>query len=101
MLGFIGIAILAGRLFPPEDPGFVTILYWIGVSLLVLWMALLALADMIATRVHFGVQRRKVEFERQKLRAQLKRLQSLSPDDPADPPQDETDAKSGGHNIPD
>ena len=75
MLGFVGVAILAGRLFPPEDPTLVTIFYWTGVTLLVLWMALLALADMIATRVHYGSQRRKAEGERDRLKAQLERLE--------------------------
>lgn len=75
MLGFVGVAILAGRLFPPDDPSLVTIFYWTGVALLVLWMALLALADMIATRVHYGSQRRKAEGERDRLKAQLQRLE--------------------------
>lgn len=75
MLGFVGVAILAGRLFPPEDPSLVTIFYWTGVTLLVLWMALLALADMISTRVHYGTQRRKAEGERDRLKAQLERLE--------------------------
>ncbi len=76
MLGFVGIAILAGRLFPAEDPSIVTVLYWTGVALLVVWMALLALADMIATRVHYGAQRRKFDGERAKLEAQLRRLEA-------------------------
>ncbi len=76
MLGFVGVAILAGRLFPPDDPSLVTIFYWTGVALLVLWMALLALADMIATRVHYGSQRRKAEGERDRLKAQLRRLEA-------------------------
>lgn len=73
MLGFVGVAILGGRLFPPEDPTLVTVFYWTGVALLVLWMALLALGDMIATRVHYGVQRRKVDSQRDRLEAQLRR----------------------------
>lgn len=76
MVGFVGIAILAGRLFPAEDPSIVTVFYWAGVALLVLWMALLALADMIATRVHYGAQRRKFDGERAKLEAQLRRLEA-------------------------
>lgn len=74
MLGFIGVAILAGRLFPPDDPSLVTIFYWTGVALLVLWMALLALGDLIATQVHYRVNRRKAEGERDRLEAQLRRL---------------------------
>ena len=76
MLGLVGVAILAGRLFPPDDPSIVTVLYWTGVALLVLWMALLAIAEMIATRLHYGAQRRKVEGERVKLEAQLRRFEA-------------------------
>ncbi len=76
MLGFVGVAILAGRLFPPDDPSVATVLYWCGVILLVFWMALLALADMVSTRIHYGGQRRKVDNERTKLEAQLQRLRA-------------------------
>ncbi len=76
MLGFVGVAILAGRLFPPDDPSTVTVLYWSGVTLLVFWMALLALADMVSTRMHYGGQRRKVDNERTRLEAQLQRLKA-------------------------
>ena len=74
MLGFVGVAILAGRLFPPDDPSLVTIFYWAGVALLVFWMALLALGDLISTQVHYRVNRRKAECERDRLEAQLRRL---------------------------
>jgi len=76
MLGFVGVAILAGRLFPPDDSSVVTVLYWSGVTLLVLWMALLAMADMVSTRMHYGGQRRKVDNERAKIEAQLQRLRA-------------------------
>lgn len=75
MLGFVGIAILAGRLFPLDEPTLAAVLYWLGVVLLVCWMALLALADILATRVHYGAMRRKVDSERDKLEAQLQRIQ--------------------------
>lgn len=94
MLGAVGVAILAGRLFPPEDPSVVTLLYWVGVTLLVLWMALLALADMIATRVHIGSQRRKVVNERVKLEAQLRRLVAEQRNQASNPPADESREKS-------
>ncbi len=98
MLGFVGVAILAGRLFPPDDPSLVVVLYWTGVALLVLWMALLALGDMIATRVHYATKRRKVVNERTRLEAQLRRVVdehknrvSSQPGDEADPKPDDGD----------
>ena len=96
MLGFVGVAILAGRLFPPDDPTFVVVLYWLGVTLLVLWMALLAVADMIATRVHYWSRRRKVEGERDRLEAELRRLVAESKSQSADEPAEDAngDAES-------
>ncbi|MHB8901227.1 MAG: hypothetical protein ACYC6Y_20960 [Thermoguttaceae bacterium] len=93
MLGFVGVAILAGRLFPASDPSVVTVLYWSGVALLVLWMALLAVADMIATQVHYGTQRRKVEGERARLKAQLRRLEEKGQDEVAKTDGDEPKAE--------
>ena len=75
MFGVVGIAILAGRLFPLDEPSVPSLLYWTGVLLLVLWMALLAMADIVATRVHFNVQRRKTEGERARLEAKLRRFE--------------------------
>lgn len=75
MFGVVGIAIFAGRLFPLDDPSVPAFLYWTGVLLLVLWMALLAMADIVATRVHFNVQRRKAEGERARLEAKLRRFE--------------------------
>ena len=60
MLGVLGGAILVGQLliaWPASES--VLVLYWTGVFLLVLWLALLALADMAATRLYYGRERDK------------------------------------------
>ncbi len=105
MLGFVGVAILAGRLFPPDDSSVVTVLYWSGVTLLVLWMALLAMADMVSTRMHYGGQRRKVDNERRKIEAQLRHLranqENHAPTQPAGESGEQVDSKetSGDSDI--
>ena len=73
MLGVVGVAILGGRLFPPDQGGAALIIYWSCVALLVLWMALLAMADIVSTRLYFGRLRRDVEVQRTVLEAQLRR----------------------------
>jgi hypothetical protein len=74
MLGCIGIAFLGGELFPPEE-GLVPAIYWICVALLVLWMALLAVADMVATRMYYSRLQEHVDLERTKLEVQIRRFQ--------------------------
>jgi len=73
MLGLVGVAILLGRLFPPEDGHLIPLLYWLGVALLVCWVALLALADMLSTRLHYSSRQHQDDLERLKLQAQLRR----------------------------
>lgn len=90
MLGVVGVAILGGRLFPPDQSGLAFIIYWFCVALLVLWMALLAMADIVSTRLYFGRLRRDVEIQRTALEAQLRRKtsgESRKPG-PADRPPD-------------
>jgi hypothetical protein len=98
MLGFIGVAILAGRLFPPDDPSIITILYWFGVALLVVWMALLAMVDMIATRLYYGSMRRKADFERTKLEAQLQRIQKSQKEEQSNQPANESTSDDSAGN---
>lgn len=78
MLGVVGVAILGGRLFPPDASGLAGVVYWLCLTLLVLWMALLGLADVISTRLYFGRLRRDVEIRRTALAAQLRRSSSKS-----------------------
>lgn len=73
LLGVVGVAILGGRLFPPDQARLANVIYWFCLTLLVLWMALLGVADIIATRLYFGRLRRNVEIQRTALEAQLRR----------------------------
>jgi hypothetical protein len=51
--------------------------YWGAVLLLVLWMALLAVADMVATKFHFTRLKTDYMVEQAKLRAQMRKIQGV------------------------
>ncbi|NIP87051.1 MAG: hypothetical protein GTO03_16410 [Planctomycetales bacterium] len=70
MIGITGIAIAASASLP-NDPVVHTI-YWAGVILWVVWIALLALADVVATQQHFRRLRDAHLIEEAHLRNQLK-----------------------------
>jgi len=74
MLAVLAVAILIGQLI--TGPPVLVIAYWGGVLLLLGWVGLLALADILATKYHFGRLRETYLIERAKLQAQLRRIQS-------------------------
>ena len=51
MIGLAGVLIFVGYWI---DQGKWGLIYWCGTILLVIWIMLLAVADMIATRIHFA-----------------------------------------------
>lgn len=76
MLGLVGIGMLVGRLLLVwRAHPTVILLFWGGVVLLVLWLGLLAVADMVATRFYFGRLRQNCLVEQARLRAQLRRVE--------------------------
>jgi hypothetical protein len=52
----------------------VIVVFWAAVVLLVLWIVLLAVADMVSTRVFFGRMRNNFVIEQARLRAAAHRL---------------------------
>jgi predicted lipid-binding transport protein (Tim44 family) len=77
MLGVLAVGILLGRLLMSFGaPPLVIFLYWTGVILLVLWLALLAVADMLATKHYFGRLRQDYLIEQAKLQAEVRRIQA-------------------------
>ena len=70
MLGVLGIGVLVGRLLMNLSlPRIVLACYWAGVLLLLVWLALLALVDVWATKFYFGRLRDRVRLEQAQLRA--------------------------------
>ena len=76
MLGLLGVAILIGQLVtaPPARP-LAFAIFCMVVLLLVVWVCMLAVADVIATKHHFGRLRQTYLVEQAKLKGELVRLQ--------------------------
>ena len=74
MLGLLALAIFVGRWM--TRPATSTVIYWGGVLLVLGWVALLAMADMLATKHHISRLRRDHLIERAKLHAELRRIQA-------------------------
>ena len=74
MLGVLGAAIFVGQLLMP---GIVSqlflVMYWTGVVVLVVWVALLALADMAATSFYYSRERNDYVAEQARLHGELLR----------------------------
>ncbi len=72
MLGVVGIAVFAGYFLGATLPGLFEVLYWLGVLVLVGWLVVLAMADVVSTRMYFGRLRRDHALEQKKLEAEIK-----------------------------
>jgi hypothetical protein len=78
MLGILAVLIFAGELLTKWINSQVFfIIYWAAALLLVIWVALLAGADIWATQYHFGRLRQKCLIEQAKLHAEIRRVQSV------------------------
>jgi hypothetical protein len=77
MLGLLAIAIFVGQILQGWiGSATFAVLYWGGVLVLLAWIGLLALADVLATKVHYGRLRSEFQVEHAKLQAELRRIQS-------------------------
>lgn len=74
MLGLLGIAVLVGHFIRPPLPVLVVVIFWACVILLIVWLMLLAVADVVSTRMHFGQLRRHFQSEQTNLHAQIGRI---------------------------
>jgi hypothetical protein len=72
MLGLAGVGLGFGRWLMVSHVGpFLITLYWLGILLLLVWIALLAIVDAWATHHHFDRLRHECVIEQAKLNAQL------------------------------
>ena len=76
LLGLLAVAIFVGRLILTTGPPLLVLIFWIGVLLVLGWMALLALVDIWATKHHFGRLRQTYLIEEAKLQAELRRIRA-------------------------
>jgi uncharacterized membrane protein YkgB len=76
MLGLMAVALPIGLLVMQWWPK-AGVFFWGGVLLLVVWVVLLALADVWATSLHYGRVQTNFTVEQAKLQAEVHRMQSL------------------------
>jgi hypothetical protein len=77
MIGLAGLGMLAGQFIRAP---LLLVFFWAGVMLLLLWVVLLALADVIATQQHFGAARRQNLSEQTRAQAELRRWLDARPE---------------------
>jgi len=76
MLGVLAVAILVGQwVASPPLPFWAPLAYWSVTLVLVLWLGLLAAADVVSTRLHYDRLRDGYLVEQARLQAELRRLQ--------------------------
>ena len=77
LLALSAVALLVGHWINPERVSpLVFSVYWGGVILLVVWVGLLAVADMISTKSYFARVHERQLIEKAKLQAELRRVQA-------------------------
>jgi len=73
MIGVVGLLMLFSPLV--ESP-WANLIFWSVVVLLLVWMVLLAVADWMSTKAHYGPKARYLQAEREKLEAEVERLRA-------------------------
>ena len=77
MLGLLAVALFVGQLATSRVESKLFVFgYWGGVLLVVGWVGLLSVADILATKHHFGRLRQTYLVEQAKLHAELRRIQA-------------------------
>jgi len=81
MLGGLAVALAVGNWLTVDRVGpLVFAVYWGCVVLVVLWVMLLAAADVVSTKHHFGHIRDGQRIEKAQLEAELRRIRSAGAD---------------------
>ncbi len=78
MLGILAVALGVGQpLTEWLHSAWFFVAFWIGVLLVVCWVALLAVVDVWATKHHFGRLQHRWLVEQAKLESEVRRIQSV------------------------
>jgi len=85
MLGLSGLGVFFGGVIPPKEQPSLFVFTWLAVTIIVVWILLLALADMVATR-SFMSQTMKRHFSQQARFAATLRREHADRHDRADSP---------------
>ena len=75
MLGVLAVGIFAGQWVSQVARPTIVFIFWGGVALVVVWVGVLAVADILATKHYYGRLRQGFVIEQAKLQAQLRRMQ--------------------------
>ena len=75
MLAVLAAGIFVGQWVSQVARPTIVFIFWGGVGLLVVWLAVLAVADILATKVYYGRLRQGFLIEQAKLQSQLRRMQ--------------------------
>jgi hypothetical protein len=77
MLGLLAVAMVVGQLIVLHvDSRALVLGYWAAVLLTLAWMGVLAVADVLATKHHFGRLRRTCMTEQAKLQAKIHQIRA-------------------------
>ena len=98
MLGVLAVGIFLGQWIAEVARPAIVFIFWGGVALVVVWVALLAVADIVATKHHYGRLRQGVLIEQAKLQAQLRRMQEARRNGHRARPQRPSDPENRGAN---
>lgn len=76
MIGIVGGCLVIGALIPEDKWPTAFVIFWFGVILLVLWIMLLAVGDIVSTRMFVAHMDRERIVEQAKLEAELRRAKA-------------------------
>lgn len=82
MLAVVGAAMVVGQLIPPRQWPGLFVWFWCGISLLVVWVGVLAMADMVASMRRVDALKRDRRVARAVLEAELSRTNASAPANP-------------------
>jgi hypothetical protein len=74
LLAVVAVAIFVGQFI--TRPPVAVLVFWGGVLLVLFWIGLLAVADVVATKLHFAQLRAHYRVEEAKLQMELRRIRS-------------------------
>ena len=72
LLALVAVAIFVGQFI--TRPPVAVLVFWGGVLLVLFWIGLLAVADVVATKLHFARLRAHYRVEEAKLQMELRRI---------------------------
>ena len=81
LLALVGPALFVGYHIPPRELPWLFVGYWTGVTLVTVWIGLLALGDAVASGRHFSLLRRQRIVTRAQLQAEITRARAAMADD--------------------